>query len=399
MEYCEEMMSTISGADQLLLGAHDSSRSGAAGSTATAIYTAPVSAAAVAVAALGGAGMGVGESAGHEQPILSKLSTTQLSTSASEPLVSHTDFQRGRFHRLALSSSLDVDIRLPYYREVRGQTGLHLSTSRSIVLKNTSAHDHQSLLVSSLLMGDDNLQKSKVEFKRIRFYTAMDVALGQFLIENCFQFQHAHIRDSSMLDHCLSFSHRLGRLEVKVRKLGGASADSGGLLDDLSSPHRDPRTYPIQLYSYCKECQKVVTPEVVMSDETWKMSFGKFMEISFYNRSARCRTGNCTHCVRDNHSLFFVCENYEARFDFIQMHPYALHMRAHMDFPNEVHDRQAKLVLQTIPEGETGITLLFGAAVSLFRCRCLGFVLFGCVDVSLLCCCAAALYCCLTVML
>jgi 1-phosphatidylinositol-3-phosphate 5-kinase len=47
-----------------------------------------------------------------------------------------------------------------------------------------------------------------------------------------------------------------------------------------------------------QECDKVVTPEIAMSDETWKMSFGKFLEICFYNKSARGRTYGCTHCIR-----------------------------------------------------------------------------------------------------
>jgi hypothetical protein len=47
-----------------------------------------------------------------------------------------------------------------------------------------------------------------------------------------------------------------------------------------------------------QECDRVVTPEVLMSDETWKISFGKFLEIGFYNRTARGRTNGCAHCIR-----------------------------------------------------------------------------------------------------
>jgi hypothetical protein len=59
------------------------------------------------------------------------------------------------------------------------------------------------------------------------------------------------------------------------------------------TPHTHTHTHhPIQ------ECDRVVTPEVLMSDETWKISFGKFLEIGFYNRTARGRTNGCTHCIR-----------------------------------------------------------------------------------------------------
>ena len=47
-----------------------------------------------------------------------------------------------------------------------------------------------------------------------------------------------------------------------------------------------------------QECDRVATPEVAMSDETWKMSFGKFLEISFYNMTAKGRTNGCTHNIR-----------------------------------------------------------------------------------------------------
>ena len=74
-------------------------------------------------------------------------------------------------------------------------------------------------------------------------------------------------------------------------------------------------------------CLCVLTP-------CWiKSSLGKFMEMSFYNRSARGCTGGCTHPVRDCHSLFFTCEGYEAKFDFVPMHPFALHIRRYASQP------------------------------------------------------------------
>ncbi len=106
---------------------------------------------------------------------------------------------------------------------------------------------------------------------------------------------------------------------------------------------------PIYMSSFCKECRAVVTPCVVMSDETWKMSFGKFMEMTFYNRSARCRTSGCTHNLRDCHRLDFYCENYVCHFDFVPIHPFSLHIRSTMDFPLEFHNQQTFKMLVTLP--------------------------------------------------
>ena len=38
---------------------------------------------------------------------------------------------------------------------------------------------------------------------------------------------------------------------------------------------------PIATWTYCKRCNKVVTPLVYISENTWKFSFGKFLEGEF----------------------------------------------------------------------------------------------------------------------
>jgi hypothetical protein len=244
--------------------------------------------------------------------------------------------------RQLLSSSLDVDFGLAYNNEIRGMPH-HVSKSQ---LLKVSCLEHQTLLVTSLLMGDGN-QKSKPEVKGIRFYTPQDVALGQFLIENCFQLHKVAVRESSMIDNILSFAHRGSRLDITVRKVGNTSSVQ---FEDGMFVARDPMNLPILMHSYCKECQQVVTPEVVMSDETWKISFGKFMEICFYNRSALGRTNNCQHCVHESHSLIFSCEGYEAKFDIVPLHPYSLHVRTNMgEFPTDQHAFHAATLLTQLP--------------------------------------------------
>lgn len=36
---------------------------------------------------------------------------------------------------------------------------------------------------------------------------------------------------------------------------------------------------PIYMWSVCKICKRLTTPMVVMSEDTWKFSFGKFLEV------------------------------------------------------------------------------------------------------------------------
>lgn len=37
----------------------------------------------------------------------------------------------------------------------------------------------------------------------------------------------------------------------------------------------------IYMWSMCKKCGRVTTPLVPMSDDTWKFSFAKFLEVCF----------------------------------------------------------------------------------------------------------------------
>jgi hypothetical protein len=234
--------------------------------------------------------------------------------------------------RSLLSTSLDVDITLPHSTEVRGMPKNVFIKS---MLDSVTPEEHQTLLVTSLLMTHNFVQRSRAEVKGIRYYTSQDVSLGQFLVESCFQLTSVRIAGRiMMLDHILSFVHRTGRIDISVSRVGG---DLFGV-DDTQPITRDPFQAPIFMHSLCKECKAIVTPDVPLSEETWKMSFGKFMEMNFYNRSARCRTGGCSHCIRDEHVLFFFCEGYSARFEFVPIHPYSLHIRTRSTLPVDFHD-------------------------------------------------------------
>jgi hypothetical protein len=236
--------------------------------------------------------------------------------------------------RSLLSTSLDVDITLPHSTDVRGTNNVHIKAP----IDSVTPEDYQTLLVTSLVMTHNYVQRARAEVKGIRFYTAQDVALGQFLVESCFQLPS--LRSSGrimMLDHILSFVHRTGRIDISVSRVGGSDIIPADPFESQTTA-RDPLQAPIMMHSFCKECKAIVTPDVLLSDETWKMSFGKFMEMNFYNRSARCRTGGCAHYIRDDHVLFFLCEGYSARFEFVPIHPYSLHIRTKSALPTDFHD-------------------------------------------------------------
>lgn len=270
----------------------------------------------------------------------------------------------GRKRRYLLAQSLDVDFGLPYTSELR-QLGSFTSkkpTSVDVFSRHVSPFEHQTLNISSILMSEGQNQRGRPEIKCIEFYTEQDVPLGQFVIESCFHMVGAGRASGAkinMLDHTLSFVHRPGRIDIATFKAEGVfgpgsdayyhQAHTGSTQSAQHSGMGVPEAewelkdylkhVQLKMASYCKKCEALVTPDINMSEETWKMSFGKFLETNFYNRSAKCRTGGCSHCIRDNHVLFLFCdEGYIVRFEFHPIHPLTLSLRQTMPMPAEYHN-------------------------------------------------------------
>ncbi|KAJ1455553.1 hypothetical protein M885DRAFT_210762 [Pelagophyceae sp. CCMP2097] len=184
-------------------------------------------------------------------------------------------------------------------------------------LPETTAFDHQQLLVSTVWMASSQSssqsqsQCSPARVQTIPFYTPQDVCLGKFLFESCFStdFKLAATERKSVQQ---LFHHRRGRLTFSVLKLepglpnplgnvasSPKSTDSATQLMQRQHAHLaaavkealadvglvggaaeagDDRQ--ILMWSYCKRCARIVTPLAALSEESWKMSFGKFLEIS-----------------------------------------------------------------------------------------------------------------------
>lgn len=261
----------------------------------------------------------------------------------------HLDL-KAQENRMLLSTSLDVDLSLPYATEIRGIK--RLGGIKPTITRGSSV-DHQLICVTSILMHDSS-QKSKAEKKILKYYTAQDLSLGQFLIENCFNIQRNSSKESSILDQTLCFIHRPGRIEITVNQTHSPSSVDMETIINQSISSRYIST-PIYMSSFCRECNQTVTPENFMSDETWKMSFGKFLEISFYNRNARCRVGKCNHHLRDDHTLIFTTEFYTAKFVFIPIHPYSLFVRHQIEFMPKFHLQQAYKILTQLPQQYSNI--------------------------------------------
>jgi len=123
----------------------------------------------------------------------------------------------------------------------------------------------------------------------------------------------------NMLNHSNAASNNSG--SGGVAKDGSTSGSSIGCNSGVGSGGAGKGT-SIRMWSYCKKCCRVVTPVSAMSEDTWKFSFGKFLETMFYNEEARGRTGGCTHRIQTDHVLFFGHQNLAARFEYETVVPF-----------------------------------------------------------------------------
>jgi hypothetical protein len=81
---------------------------------------------------------------------------------------------------------------------------------------------------------------------------------------------------------------------------------------------RHPLDHPteIMMWSRCKVCCRRVTPYMPMSDPTYKLSFGSFLDLFFHNAAATSRTGGCNHEIAKNHVRIFGYVGLMASFEW-----------------------------------------------------------------------------------
>ncbi|KAJ9068984.1 Mitochondrial distribution and morphology protein 12 [Entomophthora muscae] len=135
----------------------------------------------------------------------------------------------------------------------------------------------------------------------IEYYQSSDLTLGQFLELSCFDLTMlCGTCDNSVVQHLRSYVHGNARVTVTV--------------EELPSPIAGMEN-TILMWSYCKKCDKLL-PVVPMSEETWKFSLGKYLELAFYHASLSCRAGLCPHDIHRDHVRYFGLNDLAARFEY-----------------------------------------------------------------------------------
>ncbi|KAL4918958.1 hypothetical protein BDW62DRAFT_180196 [Aspergillus aurantiobrunneus] len=71
----------------------------------------------------------------------------------------------------------------------------------------------------------------------------------------------------------------------------------------------------ILMWSCCKICGNE-TQVFPMSDNTWKYSFGKYLELSFWSKNLHARAGVCSHDVKRDHLRYFGFKDIAIRIQY-----------------------------------------------------------------------------------
>jgi len=120
-----------------------------------------------------------------------------------------------------------------------------------------------------------------------------DCTLGQYVEDLCLSANSTCKEcDKKMYDHHRQYVHGYGQLAISVQrqpaKLRGYN-------------------HSILMWSTCRIC-RAETAVVPMSNNTWKYSFGKYLELSFWSSPLHPRAGLCEH---DIHKNFLRCFGYQ----------------------------------------------------------------------------------------
>ncbi|KAI0549631.1 hypothetical protein F4679DRAFT_545952 [Xylaria curta] len=128
-----------------------------------------------------------------------------------------------------------------------------------------------------------------------------DCTLGQYIEEVCYAAEStctANGCDRKMYEHHRTYVHGEARITVFIEpEVNGKS-----------------RGESITMWNYCKICKRE-TREIEMSRFTWRYSFGKYLELSFWSRGTHLVTDeslggwNCPHDHHRDHIRYFGVED------------------------------------------------------------------------------------------
>lgn len=199
----------------------------------------------------------------------------------------------------------EYDKAVYHYETQKKQWEAHLSNNRNLF----DPYAHQNIVVLfSTVSTDTNVPCSGPDLIAFNFYNEheheqdyeADCTLGQYVEDLCYRAEDpcsAETCGKKMHEHHRHYVHGEGQVTVFVE------------------PH-PPKMRGLQdvilMWSTCKICgmETIVTP---MSPSTWKYSFGKYLELSFWSADLHARAGGCPHDLHRDYLRYFGWKGYALR--------------------------------------------------------------------------------------
>lgn len=130
-----------------------------------------------------------------------------------------------------------------------------------------------------------------------------DCTLGQYVEDLCSSAGVACEMgncDKRMVDHSRQYVHGDGQMTVVVQK---------------QAPKLKGMYQTILMWSCCRICGQE-TQAFPMSEWTWKYSFAKYLELTFWSTELHPRAGVCPHDIHRNHVRYFGYNNVTLRIQY-----------------------------------------------------------------------------------
>jgi 1-phosphatidylinositol-3-phosphate 5-kinase len=130
-----------------------------------------------------------------------------------------------------------------------------------------------------------------------------DCTLGQYVEDLCFRANDmcpSANCEKLMFEHHRQYVHDQAQISVFVQP---HPAKMRGMQDT------------ILMWSQCKICGNE-TPVTPMSASSWKYSFGKYLELSFWSADLHARAGVCPHDLHRDHLRYFGYKNFALRIHY-----------------------------------------------------------------------------------
>ncbi|XP_033208545.1 putative 1-phosphatidylinositol 3-phosphate 5-kinase [Belonocnema kinseyi] len=164
-----------------------------------------------------------------------------------------------------------------------------------------ASHQHLSVLFCSFFHNSNNAPVFCVNpwVVNMDLYGRNDIALGRFLETYCLTTEYkcpAERCRQQIAQHERRFAHDGGCVHITLSLMG-------------TDPFGQENANQILMWSKCEKC-KSVSPVIPMAEDTWSLSFAKYLELRFHGGMyTRRDVDSCQHSLHHDHYQYFAKKN------------------------------------------------------------------------------------------